>query len=427
MTAWLHLALRSAWNRRGTLGLVMLSIALATALLLGLERLRHDIRSSFTQAVSGTDLIVGARTGPVQLMLYAVFRVGGATANIGTDSLQMLAAHRAVAWVVPISLGDSVQGFPVLGTTGAYFEHFAYGDRQPLVLAQGRVFRDDLDGLYEAVLGAEVARALGLGLGDSLALSHGLSALPGEAAPSHADKPFQVVGVLARTGTPVDRTVHVSLPSLEAIHLDWVGGAPVPGLQIPAEAARKFDLQPRSVTAALVGLRSRVAVFRVQRDVNDYTGEPLMAVLPGVALDELWQVVGLGERALLAISGLVAAVSLLSLVAVVLAGLNERRRELAVLRAVGASPRQLMLLLTVEGAWVTIGGVVLGALAAAVAVQAAGPWVQTAFGIQLQWQAPGASEGGLMAAVLAAGMLASVIPAWRAYRWSLADGLSPRT
>ena len=438
MKGLMHVALRSAWNRRGTLALVVLSIALATALLLGLERLRSDIRSSFTQAVSGTDLIVGARTGPVQLMLYAVFRVGGATNNIGMDSVRAVAAHRAVAWVVPISLGDSHRGHPVLGTTPDYFTRFAYGDRQPLRLAEGRAFSGSLDGLYEAVLGAEVAHALGYGLGRRITLSHGLGAVGaggavgvvgGALAAEHADKPFTVVGVLARTGTPVDRTVHVSLQAVEAIHLDWAGGAPLPasaGLTIAPEHARKFDLEPKQVTAALVGLKNRVAVFNVQRFVAGYEAEPLLAVLPGVALDELWAAVGLGERALMAMSGLVALVSLASLVAVVLAGLNERRRELAVLRAVGAGPRHVLALLAAEGALVTGLGALLGAAGAATAVVLAGPWMQERFGIALQASAPTAAQWGLFVAVLLAGMLASLVPGLRAYRLSLADGLSPK-
>ena len=427
MTPLLHIASRSAWNRRGTLALVMLSIALATALLLGLERLRTDIRSSFSSAVSGTDLVVGARTGPVQLMLYAVFRVGGATNNIRMDSVRAVAAHRAVAWVVPIALGDSHRGHPVLGTTAEYFERFLYGDRQPLTLVQGRAFAGTLDGLYEAVLGAEVADALGYTLGQRITLAHGLAAAPGDLGTEHADKPFTVVGVLARTGTPVDRTVHVSLQAIEAIHLDWAGGAPLPGVTIAPEFARKFDLEPKQVTAALVGLKSRAAVFNVQRFVGAYEGEPLLAVLPGVALDELWAAVGLGEKALLAISGLVALVSLASLVAVVLAGLNERRRELAVLRAVGAGPRHVLALLAAAGARVTLCGALLGAATAAAAVLGAGPWVQQRFGITLAAGAPTPEQWGLFGAVVLAGMLASLVPGWRAYRLSLADGLSPRT
>ena len=424
MKALVGLALRSAWARRTTLALVVFSIALSTLLLLSFERMRSQIHESFSQSVSGTDLIVGARTGAVQLMLYSVFHVGGATNNVRMSSIEAIAQHRAVAWVVPMSLGDSHRGFSVMGTTPAYFERFLYGDRQSLVFTQGRAFTSELASLYDAVIGAEVASKLGYRIGQRIVLAHGSGAIPGAA---HADKPFTVIGILARTGTPVDRTVHVSLPAIEAIHLDWAGGAPMPGVAIPADQARKFDLTPKQVTAALVGLKNRVAVFNVQRFVAEYEGEALMAVLPGVALDELWDVIGVGERALLGMSAMVAAVSLAGLVAVVLAGLNERRRELAVLRAVGAGPRHVLLLLAGEGMLITALGAAIGALLTAIAIAAAGPALQSRYGIVIKLSAPTAAEIALLASVLLAGLLASLIPGLRAHRLSLADGLSPRT
>jgi len=430
MNSLWRMARSSAWNRRSTLVWVVVSLALATALLWTLERLRHDIRQSFSQSVSGVDLIVGARSSPVQLMLFTVFHIGSVPQSMSMDSVQKLAQHRSVSWVVPLSLGDSHRGFPVLGTTPAFFQHFAYGDKQPLVLQQGAAFADTLDGLYEAVIGAEVARKMGYGLGQSITLGHGLHDHDhdhkGEQADEHADKPFKVVGILAPTGTPVDRSVQVSLKALEAIHLDWVAGTPMPGGQIPADQARKFNLEPEEVTAALVGLKSRAAVFNVQRFVNFYEEEALMGVMPGVALGELWSVLGLGENALLAVSALVALVSVVSLMAVVLAGLNERRRELAVLRAVGAAPRHVLGLLTLEGTWVTCAGVLLGVLLAHAGMALASPWLQQSLGIRLQMDAPLPSQLSLAGAVLLAGLLASLGPAWRAYRLSLADGLSPR-
>jgi putative ABC transport system permease protein len=417
---------------------VVVSLALATALLWTLERLRHDIRNSFSQSVSGVDLIVGARSSPVQLMLFSVFHIGSVPQSMSMDSVRALAQHRSVAWVVPLSLGDSHRGYPVLGTTPAYFQHFAYGDKQPLALQQGAVFAGTLDGLYEAVIGSEVARSMGYALGQSITLGHGMDdhdhghahshnpAPASPASPLHDDKPFKVVGILAPTGTPVDRTVHVSLQALEALHLEWVAGAPLPGGQIPAEQARKFNLEPQAVTAALVGLKTRAAVFNVQRFVNAYEAEALMGVMPGVALGELWAVLGLGENALLAVSALVALVSVVSLMAVVLAGLNERRRELAVLRAVGAGPRHVLGLLTLEGAWVTVAGVVLGVVLAQLGMALAAPWLQQGLGIRLQMSAPLPTQWALLVAVWLAGLLASLGPAWRAYRFSLADGLSPR-
>lgn len=423
MNSLLAIAWRSAWNRRSTLALVVLSVALSTLLLLGFERIRTDVRENFSQSVSGTDLIVGARTGAVQLMLYAVFRVGGATNNVRMTSLEAIASHRAVAWMVPLSLGDSHRGFPVLATSPDYFMRFRYGDRQPLVLAQGKAFDGTLENLYDTVIGADVADRLGYRLGQRITLSHGSGVIPGA---EHADKPFTVVGILARTGTPVDRTVHISLEAMEAIHLDWAAGVPLPGVKISPEEARKYDLTPKQVTAALIGLKSRTAVFAVQRAVADYADEPLMAVLPGVALDELWDVVAVGERAMLGMSTMVAVVSLAGLVAVVLAGLNERRRELAVLRAVGAAPRHVLLLLAAEGGLLTLLGVLLGTLGTIAAIAAVGPSIQAHFGIGLRLSAPTPQQWLLLAAVLVAGLVASLVPGWRAYRLSLADGLSPR-
>ena len=419
MGALFSLALKSAWNRRYSLGLTVLAIALSVTLLLGIERLRQDARDSFAQAVSGTDLIVGARSSPIQLLLYTVFRLGEATNNMGWDSARALAGHPAVAWTIPVSLGDSHHGFPVLGTTSAYFEHFRYGDKQSLVLAQGKPFI----GLFDAVLGAEVARKLGYGPGDRITLAHGME---GHGLTEHGDKPFTVVGILAPTGTSVDRTVHIGLEAMEAIHLDWQGGAPLPGLNIPAELVKKFDLTPKSITALLVGLKSRAAVFTVQRQIERFPDEPLMAVLPGVALSQLWEVVGLVEQALLAVSALVVAVGLAGLVAVVLAGLDQRRRELAILRANGARPRDIFLLLALEGGAITLAGAVAATLLLAALVPALAPWAQAQYGLTLGLTPPSAEELKLLGWVLLVGLLASLFPGWRAYRLSLADGLTPR-
>ncbi|MCD2512822.1 ABC transporter permease [Comamonas endophytica] len=416
----LGLAWRSAWNRRFTLALTVFSIALSTFMLLGVERVRTDLRSSFSSAVSGTDLIVGARTGSVQLLLYSVFHVGAATNNIRWSSVEALEQLRGVAWVVPLSLGDSHRGFPVLGTTPAYFAHFRYGEQQPLQLREGQRFRD----LYEVVIGAELADRLGYRIGQRIALAHGTGEI--SLGAGHDDKPFTISGILARTGTPVDRTAHISLEAMEALHVDWMAGAPLPGKSISAEEARALQLQPRSVTAALVGLHNRAAVFSVQRQVNNFGAEPLMSVLPGVALDELWDVVGAGEQALLLMSGLVALVSMAGLMSVILAGLNERRRELAVLRTVGASPWQVLALLALEGILLTLAGMALGLLALVICVLAFNPWLQAHFGLTLDLRQVTSMQWLLLAGLLLAGWLASLLPGWRAYRLSLADGLSPR-
>jgi len=418
-TFLLSLAWQSAWNRRFTLALTICAIALSSFMLLGVERIRTDLRDSFTSAVSGADLVVGARTGSVQLLLYSVFHVGAATNNIRWSSVQEIERQRGVAWVIPLSLGDSHRGFPVLGTSSAYFEHFRYGERQALKIAQGKSFAD----LFDAVIGADVAQRLGYRPGDRITLAHGSGELN---LTEHADKPFTISGVLARTGTPVDRTVHISLEAMEALHIDWLGGLPVPNMGVDAEKARQMKLTPRNVTAALVGLENRAAVFSVQRAVNRFSQEPLMAILPGVALDELWEVIGTGERGMLLMAALTSLVSIGGLVSVILAGLNERRRELAVLRAIGATPRHIVMLLAWEGLLIAAGGVLLGALALVASGLLLGPWLQATYGLTLHVLQPTALQAIMAAALLATGWLASLLPGWRAYRLSLADGLSPR-
>ena len=419
MNHLLHIALRSAWNRRLTLGLTLVAIALSVAMLLGVERLRYEAHRGFSLSISGTDLVVGARTSPVQLILYAVFRIGEATSNIAWKSFQDIAENPLVAWAVPISLGDSHHGFPVMGTTPAYFEHFQYSDSRRLSFVKGQPFRD----VFDVVLGMEVASQLGYAIGDRIILSHGMGEI---GLLAHDDKPFIVSGILAPTGTPVDRTLHISLEGITAIHLNWVGGVPMHGFTIPGEHVRKFDLTPKDVTAALVGMKSRAAVFKVQRQINEYKAEPLLAVMPGVALEQLWQVVGVAEKTLLAVTSMVVFVGLSGLAAVLLASLNERRREMAVLRAIGARRRDIFLLMVSESLLVTLGGVVLGIVLLSAASLALAPWVQANYGISLQPALVSVAELKLLVGVLVVGLLAGLLPGYRAYKMSLMDGLMSR-
>jgi putative ABC transport system permease protein len=383
--------------------LTVISIALSVALLVGVERLRTEARTSFANTLSGTDLIVGARSGPVQLLLYAVFRIGDATNNISWESYQDIAAHPRVTWTVPISLGDSHRGFRVLGTTRAYFDHYRFGRNQALEITEGQEFDD----LYDAVLGAEVADRLGYSIGDEIVIAHGAGDV---SFARHDDKPFRVVGILERTGTPVDRTVHVSLEAIEAIHIDWQSGAPIPGMSIAAEQARAMDLTPEQITAVLVGLNSKIATFQFQRFVNDYPEEPLSAILPGVALSQLWNLIGIAENALLIVS----------------AFLNERRREMAILRSVGARPGHVFGLIMGEAIFLTLLGAVFGMSLLYLLLFIGQPIIDSRFGIFIEIGGLSSYEWMLLGAVVTAGFLVGSIPSYRAYRLSLADGLSVR-
>ncbi|MBU1282639.1 ABC transporter permease [Pseudomonas sp. NPDC079086] len=417
----LRLALASLGNRRFTAWLTVFAIALSVCLLLAVERVRTEARASFANTISGTDLIVGARSGSVNLLLYSVFRIGNATNNIRWESFEHFADHRQVKWAIPISLGDSHRGYRVMGTSPAYFEHYRYARSQPLQLSSGRAFADDP---FEVVLGAEVAKALNYQLNQELVLAHGVATI---SLVKHDDKPFKVVGILKRTGTPVDRTLHISLAGMEALHVDWQNGMPARGAaKVSAEQARAMDLQPKQITAVMLGLKSKIATFSLQREINEFRGEPLLAILPGVALQELWSLMGTAEKALFVVSLFVVLTGLIGMLTAILTSLNERRREMAILRSVGARPWHIASLLIVEAFALALAGVLLGLLLLYLGIAGAQGYVQANYGLYLPLNLPTRYEWTLLGAILSAALLMGCVPAWRAYRQSLADGLSIR-
>jgi|ETNmetMinimDraft_35_1059890.scaffolds.fasta_scaffold02098_7 putative ABC transport system permease protein len=476
MTAPLFgLARRSLFNRRVTAGLTVLTIGLSVALLLGVETVRSGARLSFTNTISSTDLIVGARTGPTQLLLYSVFRIGNATNGISYESYEEVASWPNVAWAVPLSLGDSHRGFRVLGTTDEYFSYYRYGRKQPLAFAEGAPFAD----AHDAVIGADVADALGYSIGSSLVVAHGLDSL---GQTDHDDEPFHVTGVLARTGTPIDRTVHVSLQAIEQIHDGWEDGMPPrpghdilrehehdmeaeppaiedgmpsrpghdierehehdmeaeppaiedgmpprPGHDIEREHEHDMEAEPLAITAILLGVTSKLATLDIQRKVNTYEVEPLLAILPGATLQELWDSIGTLESALLAISVMVVGTGLLGMMTVSLAALNERRREMAILRSVGARPAHIFGLLVLESGILALAGALAGLAMLYALLGVLQPFIQASFGLHLTIDAPSLWQWTVLGLVVLAGCLAGIIPATRAYRNTLADGLIVQT
>jgi putative ABC transport system permease protein len=418
----LPLAARSLHNRRATATLTVFAIAVSVMLLLGVEKVRTGARESFANTISGTDLIVGARTGEVQLLLSSIFRIGSATNTIAWETAEEIAALPHVEWTVPLSMGDVHRGYRVLGTSGGYFTRYRYGRKQPLSFSAGGPFED----LFDAVLGADVAKELRYGLGDRIELTHGLDDHD-VGLSKHEDKPFVVTGILARTGTPVDRAVHISLEGMEAVHVDWMGGGNFPGEALSVNEVRMMDLSPDAVTALLVGLSDRRAALGVQRAVNTYKGEPLLAILPGVALQQLWDIMGTAESALLAVSILVVATGLLGMVTMSLAGLNERRREMAILRSVGARPVHIFGLLVTEAGTLAALGAAIGLAGLYCALFLLQPWIVARYGLYIPISPPGLRDWLILAAVIAVGLAAGFVPAWRGYRYSVADGMMVQT
>jgi putative ABC transport system permease protein len=416
----LQLALRSLWNRRVTALLTIASIAVSVALLLGVQKLRTSAREGFANTVSGVDLIVGARSGSLNLLLYSVFRVGDATANVSWASYQKIAHHPDVAWTIPISLGDSHRGFRVMGTNGDYFQHYRFAGGRTLQFSAGVPFHD----LYDAVVGADVARTLGYKVGDSITIAHGVGSV---SFAEHKDKPFRIAGILAKTGTPVDRTVHVSLEAITAIHIDWQSGLQAPErFRVNAEQARTHDLTPDSITAFLVGMRSKVMTFTMQRAINDYRQEPLLAILPGVALSQLWDLVGIADTALMIVATFVVLAGLLGMVTAILTSLNERRREMAILRSVGARPHHVFTLMIAEAGLLAAVGCLGGVLLAYLLLIVGRPMLETRFGIFVSLTVLSPYEIAILAAIVVGALLMGLLPAFRAYRNTLSDGLQIR-
>lgn len=413
----LRLAFGSLMARALTVGMTILAIALSVALFLGVEKVRTGAKASFADTISGTDLIVGARSGSVQLLLYSVFRIGNATNNLTWDSYRDIAARPEVDWIVPISLGDSHRQFRVMGTTPAFFDRYKYRAGQSLAVREGAV----MDDLFDAVIGADVAATLGYSVGDPIVVAHGLASFI-----EHDNQPFRVSGILEKTGTPVDRTVIVSLQAIEAIHVDWQSGAKIPGQSTAADTIRQMTLEPQAITAALVGVKSRLQIFGLQRAINEYPQEPLLAILPGVALQELWQIVGIAETALVAVSGMVVVTALIGMMATIFSSLNERRREMAILRAMGARPRVILGLLVIEAALMAALGALLGVGLLYLGLLVAQPMMDAAFGLWLPIEPPRLRELWVISGVVCAGAIVSMVPAFRAYRMSLADGMMVR-
>ena len=403
---FLKVAINSLLSRRGSAVMTLMAISVAIFVLLGIEQIRQQARDSFASTVSGVDLIVGAKTGSLNLLLYSVFRIGSPTDNISWQAYRDIAESDDVAWAIPISLGDSHEGYRVVGTTQAFFEHFSFGKQRNLTFAEGEAF----EGNFDAVLGSEVASALGYSVGTKIILAHGLAST---SFTQHDNQPFVVAGVLAATGTPVDQTIHVRLEGIEAMH---AGGSNLPiGAFAPASSAATDFSQPESITAFMLGLKSRLSTFNVQRQINQFKGKPLMAILPGVALSELWQMMSMFENVLRLISILVLLAAVLGMGAVLLSSIRERRQEILLLRMMGASPLYLFFLIEMEAVILSALGMLLGGASLYLALILLGDGVFSRFGLYLDATLLTPEAALMLGVVLIATVLAAAAPSLTMY------------
>lgn len=412
----IKLAIKSLRDRKGSVILSIIAMTVSVFVLLGVEHIRTQTKESFANTVSGTDLIVGARTGSLNLLLYSVFKIGNPTNNISWRSFEKIARNPRVKWAVPLSLGDSHKGFRVLGTDRTYFQHFSYGNQHSLLFEKGKAF----DNVFDVVLGYQVADKLGYKLGDKLVLAHGIAKT---SFSLHTDKPFTIVGILAPTGTPVDQTLHVGLQGIEAIHFN--------GQEVSSPQTAKTEkgyhqhkqpkfahLEPESITALMLGLKSKISTFKVQREINNDTQEPLLAILPGVALSELWQMMKILENTLFLISILVFISASLSVSAMLLSSIKQRTREIQLLRVIGASPLFLFLLIELEAFLIAMISSALGATILMISLFFAQSFLASYFNLQISINIFSLNTLMIVIAMLCTSLLVATIPSITGYKQS---------
>lgn len=411
----LKLTISSLYARLLTVSMTVFAISLSLMLYLSVEKLRSSAYTSFTNTISQTDLIVGSRTGSVQLLLYSVFRIGNATNNITWESYEDIIKRDEVDWSVPISLGDSHKEFRVMGTNEDFFKRYKYRGDQSLKIENGKYFSD----LYDVVIGFGVAEKLGYNINTPIIVSHGLRSFT-----EHDDQPFKVSGILAKTGTPVDNTIIVSLEAIEAIHIDWSSGAKIPGQETPVEQIRRMDLAPSNITAVLIGVNSKLQIFQLQRWINEYSEEALSSILPGVALQELWRIVSIVENLLLGISMVVIFTTLIGMAAIIFSSLSERRREMAIWRAMGASPKIVIGLLMLEAFIISSLSVMVSTFLLFILLYILQPWIDSTYGILVTIEMLSLKDIYIFILFILSAMLVSLIPAIRAYWFSINDGMT---
>ncbi|WP_158768387.1 ABC transporter permease [Paraglaciecola sp. L1A13] len=407
----ISLAWSSLCSRKKSVILTFLSLLISISVLISVEHIRQEAKNSFNRTISGADLIVGAPTGQLNLLLYSVFRMGNATSNIDYKSYEMLTENSQVAWAIPISLGDSHRGFRVLGTNSDYFIHYKYGNDKALNFASGKAF----SGLFETVIGADVAKQLNYHVGDKIIIAHGIGAT---SFTHHDHSPFVISGILNATGTPVDKTVHVTLPAIEAIHL------PPSQLAKILQGGSLENIQPESVTAVILGLKTKFATFKLQRDLNNYQDDRLMAILPGVALAELWQMMASVENVLRVISILVLISSLFGLSTMLLASMNERKGEIAVLRTLGAGPIVIFALVLLEALILVLLSIVSSITLVSLTLALFTDGLASHYGLFLSANLLSWKTLKITVIITIASVITSAIPAFEAYKNALQSSLS---
>jgi len=394
----LFILFKSLLNRRLTSLLLLLTLSLSILLLTGLLHLKQELKTSLSRSLSQTDLIVAAQSSSLQLLFSTVFKKGQLTKPLSAASVEKIKNMKDVKWLLPLSLGDSHQGYPVLATTADYFKFFRFGKKQALSLDQGRIFNQSL----EVVLGSDVAKNKGYKLGDKLFLSHG----HGNSTLSlHKNHNFNIVGILNPTATPVDQTLHVNLASIALIHD-----------QDPTDK--------QAISAAFLGLKSPFSIFKVQRLIHEWPTEALSAIIPAQAFAELASFMSSFETVLWIFAAFLFICTLLTMMLTFILSQQQRQQEFRILRALGASSSWVFYLLLAEAMVLSIVSFLIARVFLIMIQLSTHSILKSKLGLDLNlitWK-----FSDLWVALLITGLtlLSALFPAWQSYQQAKSNTLS---
>ena len=414
----LSLLLKSMRSRLIPTSLVTISLMASMVLLLSIERIQQGAEEGFNQSISGVDAIIGPRSSSIELVLYTVFHLGRPTNNITTKTVNDVKLRGDISWLVPIALGDSHKGFRVVATEPNYFEHIKYANGQPLVFSKGVAFAE----LSETVLGSDVAEKLSYRVGSKIQITHGSVESIGS---KHDDFSFVVTGILNKTGTPIDQAIFLDLKGYELLHLGWKSGKKIFNLDdINLSSLPEDALIPKTVTAAFIGLKSKLTLFNFSKNIREYPKEAISAVIPGIALSELWSIVGLVDKGFQLLSWIIIAISLIAMVTLIIASLDNRKQEMTIYRANGASPKFLAMMVLCESLVIGLTAIVGAIILVTIVTYFATVQLNLALGISPSFEWISMGEITVFSFILLAGALSSLIPAVMVFRKNLHQTLS---
>ena len=433
----LRLAIRSLKFRKQSVLLTFIAMFLSLSVLFAVEHIRAQVKESFTRSISGVDLIIGPRTGDLTLLLSSVFHREVPSTAMTLDDLNAISKHREVYWSVPVSLGDTHAGFKVVGTNIDFFEYFQTGDQVPLSFSSGRTFAAS----NEVVIGAQVAQSLHYQIGQSIVLAHGLGEVSFH---HHEEDPLLIVGILAPTGTPVDHALYTSLQALAQAHDNRPKSLKRSTPYARSHThVRGHDDEPMlvdvslpdpnkplltmpantDITSAFLGLNNPAAILSLQRTINRDTVRPLSAIIPGVTLNQLWQILRFVETTLQVITWLIVFATLLGLVTMLLASMRERQLEFAVFRSLGARPWQIFWLIQLEALTLAIFAILASMMLLSAIINLGGSSLALALGVSVSTTLLNNTLLMNIGWVLFSVILSTSIPAWKAYKNNLQSTL----